>query len=252
MIMTNFDLIQFLTEMNKEKSIDKSFQILSKACATVGLDRLVYSLITPHDTIGMKAGHAIVGNYPEDWMQYYNKKRYEQIDPVIKYIKQLEGMFKWDDLDSLNVINNKKEKDLMNEAKEAGLHSGLGLSLKNYHGEIVGMGFASSDKNVFLDTPTQQFIMLVSKQFDLNFKEILLNKKHKKIPLNQKLHTLTQKQKDVLCWIAKDKTYSEIASIMNISENTVLYHTKEIFKRLNVNSQMSAVLKAIKFGVITP
>jgi LuxR family quorum-sensing system transcriptional regulator CciR len=63
---------------------------------------------------------------------------------------------------------------------------------------------------------------------------------------------MTSKQKEVLCWIAKEKTYGEIASIMNISENTVLYHTKEIFKRLNVNSQMAAVLKSIKFGLITP
>lgn len=250
--MTAFDLIQFLTEMNREKNIDKSFQILSNACATVGLDRLVYSLITPHDTIGMQAGHAIVGNYPDDWMQYYTQKRYVQIDPVIKYIKQLEGIFKWDDLEVLNAINTQKEKQLMYEAKEAGLYSGLGLSLKNYHGEIVGMGFASSDKNITLDLPTQQFILLVSKQFDLNFKEIYLSKKSKTINLNQPSHTLTQKQKDVLCWIAKDKSYSDIAVIMNISENTVLYHTKEIFKRLNVHSQMSAVLKAIKLGLITP
>lgn len=250
--MTGFDLIQFLKEMNAEKSIEKSFEILAKACATAGLDRLVYSLITPHDTINMKAGHAIVGNYPEDWMEYYNKKRYEQVDPVIKYIKQSEGMFKWDDLEKLNIIKSQKEKILMNEATEAGLYSGLGLSLKNYHGEIVGMGFASSDKNVTLDKPTQQFIMLVAKQFDLNFKEICLNKKHKKNISEKQSDTLTQKQKDVLCWIAKDKTYSEIALIMNISENTVLYHTKEIFKRLNVNSQMSAVLKALKFGLIAP
>ena len=246
--MAGFDLIQFLTDMNRENDIDKSFKILSKACSTVGLDRLVYSLVTPHDSIDMPAGHAIVGNYPDDWMQHYHKKRYEQIDPVIKHIKQSEGIFKWDDL---NNINN-KEITLMKEARESGLYSGLGLSLKNYYGEIVGMGFASSEKNVELDTATQQFILLVSKQFDLNFKTIFLNKNKKNKQNNLPLYTLTLKQKDVLCWIAKEKTYGEISSIMNISENTVLYHTKEIFKRLNVNSQIAAVLKAIKLGLITP
>lgn len=250
--MTGFDLIQFLTDMNREKTIDKSFQILSGACKTVGLDRLVYSLITPHDTIGMHAGHAIVGNYPNDWMQYYTQKRYVQIDPVIKHIKQTEGIFKWDDLDALNAISNQKEKKLMDEAKEAGLYSGLGLSFKNYHGEIVGMGFASSNKGVNLDIPTQQFILLVSKQFDLNFKEISLDKKNKTINTTKKAHTLTSKQQDVLCWISKNKSYSDIAIIMNISENTVLYHTKEIFNRLGVHSKMSAVLKAIKLGLINP
>jgi DNA-binding CsgD family transcriptional regulator len=250
--MVCFDLLKFLTDMNSEQDIDKSFQILSKSCENVGLNRIVYSLITPHDTIGMNAGHAIVGNYPEDWMQYYQKKRYVQIDPVIKYIKQKEGIFKWEDLINLNMISNQKEKILMDEACEAGLNSGLGLSLKNYHGEIVGMGFASSEKGVILDYTTQQFILLVSKQFDLNFKAILLNKNKKNIPYNEYQYNITSKQKDILCWIAKDKKYNEIASIMNISENTVLYHIKEIFKRLHVHSQMSAVLKAIKLGIITP
>jgi DNA-binding CsgD family transcriptional regulator len=250
--MSGFDLIQFLTDMNNEKSTDKSFAILSKACATVGLDRLVYSLINPHNTINMEAGHAIVGNYPEDWMQHYTKKRYEQIDPVIKYIKQYEGIFRWDDLELLNAINNEKELVLMNEAKEAGLHSGLGLSLKNYHGEIVGMGFASSFNKVALDVTTQQFILLVSKQFDLNFKTISLDKKHRNKKFAIPTCVLTPRQKDILCWIAKDKTYNEIASILNITENTILYHTKGIFKRLGVQSQMSAVLKAIKLGLITP
>lgn len=250
--MSGFDLIQFLTDMNKEGNIKKSFEILSKACSTVGLDRLVYSLITPHDSIGMEAGHAIVGNYPEDWMKHYNKKRYEQIDPVIKYIKQVEGIFRWEDLGRLNAINNHKELVLMNEACEAGLNSGLGLSLKSYHGEIVGMGFASSNKNVELDRATQQFILLVSKQFDLNFKTISLSKNKKNQEYNTHSYALTPKQKDVLCWIAKEKTYGEIASIMNISENTVLYHTKEIFKRLNVNSQIAAILKSIKLGLIVP
>lgn len=247
--MAEFDLIQFLTDMNREEDILTSFGIFSKACGTVGLDRLVYSLVTPHDSIHMGAGHAIVGNYPEDWMRYYQKKRYVQIDPVVKHIKQTEGIFKWDDL---NYSDNQKEKSLMNEAREAGLYSGLGLSLKNYYGEIVGMGFAASNKNVALDMATQQFILLISKQFDLNFKTILLGKNKHHQQNNLPAYELTIKQKDVLCWIAKEKTYGEIASIMNISENTVLYHTKEIFKRLNVNSQMAAVLKAIKFGLITP
>ena len=248
--MSQFDLLQFLTDMNEEKDIKKSFDIFAKACCYVGLDRVVYSLITPHDTIGYEAGHAIVGNYPDEWMHYYRKKRYEQIDPVIKHIKSSEGIFRWEHLKSYGLLQNDKEEKLMEEAYEAGLFSGLGLSLKNYYNEVVGMGFASSDKHMVLDTPTQNFIFLVAKQFDLNFKSIALSKKKNKCVIDE--ITLTDTQKEVLLWISRDKKYGEIADIMFISENTVKFHTKEIFKRLRVNSQVSAVLKAVRIGLITP
>lgn len=248
--MSQFDLLQFLTDMNKETDVSKSFDIFSKACTSVGLDRVVYSLVTPHDTIHYEAGHAIVGNYPDEWMSYYTKKRYEQIDPVIKHIKNTEGIFRWDHLMEDGKLESPKEIKLMNEAHEAGLYAGLGLSLKNYYDEIVGMGFASSDSNMVLDIPTQNFILLVAKQFDLNFKSIALAKKKNKTHIPE--ITLTETQKEVLLWISRDKKYGEIADIMTISENTVKFHTKEIFKRLRVNSQMSAVLKAVRMGLITP
>lgn len=248
--MSQFDLLQFLTDMNEEKDIKKSFDIFAKACCYVGLDRIVYSLVTPHDTIGYEAGHAIVGNYPDEWMNHYRKKRYEQIDPVIKHIKSAEGIFRWEHLKSYGLLENEKETKLMEEAHEAGLFSGLGLSLKNYYGEVVGMGFASSDNRMVLDTPTQNFIFLVAKQFDLNFKSIALD--NKKNSQNNTEIKLTDMQKEVLLWIARDKKYGEIADILCISENTVKFHTKEIFKRLRVNSQISAVLKAVRIGLITP
>ena len=185
-------------------------------------------------------------------MRYYTQKRYEQIDPVIKHIKQIEGVFKWEDLQILGALNSQKEIKLMDEAKEAGLYSGLGVSVKNYYDEIVGMGFASSDNRMRLDQSTQQFILLVSSQFDLNFKSIAIGQKQKNKNIIDFKTCLTVKQKEVLSWIAKDKKYGEIADIMNITENTVLYHTKEIFKRLQVNSQIAAVLKAVRLGIINP
>lgn len=248
--MQKFDLIQFLSDTNNEKNIDKLFQLLTDACSSIGLDRAVYSLITPHDTINMPAGHAIIGNYPQDWMSYYSKKRYVQIDPVIKHIKQTENIFRWDDLNKLDVIKNDKESKLMDEAHEAGLYSGVGLPLKNYHGEIVGMGFASSEKNIPLSPAALNFIAIVSKQFDLNYKSIMLDKKHSKFNHKQEKNILTARQQEILLWISKDKSYGDIADILKISENTVLYHMKEIFKRLKVHSQISAVLKAIKLGLI--
>ena len=248
--MSQFDFLQFLTDMNRETDIHKSFDIFAKACRSVGLDRLVYSLITPHDTIGYEAGHAIVGNYPDEWMCYYRQNGYEKIDPVIKHIKNTEGIFQWNHLKDFGLLRDKKERKLMDEAHEIGLYAGLGLSLTNQHDEIVGMGFASSDNHMVLSKPIQDFIMIIAKQFDLNFKSIA--RRQKNIECVENHIVLTPTQKEVLLWVSRDKKYGEIADIMMISENTVKFHMKEIFKRFHVNSQISAVLKAVRLGIIVP
>jgi len=246
--LEHFDLLSFLENINRTTNIEDAFKIFTNACLFVGFEYVVYSLITPHDSIGYKAGHAIVGNYPSDWMAYYRQKNYEKIDPVIKHIKQKEGIFCWNDLAKYNLLKNPKEKTLMLQADEAGLHNGVGLSFKNYYGEIVGMGLASSCKNLDITSSKLNFISIIAKQFDTVFKNLALKQKNNHLPE----YTLTERQKEILFWIAKDKKYGEIADILNISENTVLYHIKEIFKRLQVNSQIAAILTAIKFGLITP
>lgn len=246
-MMERFDLISYLEKLNKEKDINSAFEALGQACSYIGMDRVVYSLLSPHESIGYVAGHAIVGNYPDDWMDYYTHKSYVKLDPVIKLMKKEEGSFFWSELEEKKQVLSPREKKLMDEAQEAGLHNGVGLSIKSPYGEIVGMGFASSHKINKRPRESLAFLAIVAKQFDLTFKQLAIEKKK----INFK-YELTIRQKDILCWIAKDKKYNEIADILNISENTVLYHTKEIFKRLEVNSVMAAVLKSIKLGLITP
>lgn len=61
---------------------------------------------------------------------------------------------------------------------------------------------------------------------------------------------LTKRESEILSWVAHGKDSWSISHILNISENTVHFHLKNIHKKMHVNSRQHAVAKAIKLNLI--
>jgi len=61
---------------------------------------------------------------------------------------------------------------------------------------------------------------------------------------------LTPQQQVVLELIATGKSNSVIAQLTNTSSNTISYHVKQIYARLDVSTRQQAVLKASKMGLL--
>ncbi len=62
--------------------------------------------------------------------------------------------------------------------------------------------------------------------------------------------TFTDMEKDILRLLEQGKTYDEIAEFFFISVNTVRYHIKKIYPKLDVSSSSQAIFKAKKIGLI--
>lgn len=56
-------------------------------------------------------------------------------------------------------------------------------------------------------------------------------------------HNLSQREEEVLKWVAKGKTNPEIAAILNISAFTVKNHMQRVFQKLDVTNRAQAVSK---------
>ncbi|MBK7894349.1 MAG: response regulator transcription factor [Candidatus Promineifilaceae bacterium] len=67
---------------------------------------------------------------------------------------------------------------------------------------------------------------------------------------NEPLPKLTKRQKDILRLVAKGQTNAQIGQTLEISQNTVRYHLRQIFQCLIVCSRTEAVMKAIKHNLL--
>ncbi len=239
------DVLGYIEKTNNAKNSEEAFSHLEDSLAQLGLDRIIYSLMTDHNSIDKKAGHGVLKNYPDDWMKYYTEKQYEDVDPVRKYIMQANGAFLWTELDKIKGNLPKAEKLLMNEAQEAKLLNGIGFSLHAPRNEVLGMGFASSSGGVELNPNLLSLVSMLATQFHTVF--IRLNEQEKK-----EFIQLTKRETEVLYWCYKGKSNWITGNLLNISEDTVKYHIKNIFLKLGVNNRVAAVLKAINLGLIKP
>jgi len=67
--------------------------------------------------------------------------------------------------------------------------------------------------------------------------------------LPRHLH-LTDREREVLTWVGRGKTSSEIATILGLSERTVNFHCDQAVKRLDAVNRTQAVAIAIGLGLI--
>jgi DNA-binding NarL/FixJ family response regulator len=64
-------------------------------------------------------------------------------------------------------------------------------------------------------------------------------------PRRRSDYHLTDREREVLTWVGRGKTSSEIAIILGLSERTVNFHCDQAMKRLDVSNRAQAVAKAV-------
>lgn len=238
------DIEQFIVESNRAENGDTVFELFQKALLGHGFDRVIYSLITEHRSIGQQAGHGVQKNYPADWMQHYMQNGYEKLDPVPRFAFTSARPFTWSWLRAETPLDRAAVR-VMSEAEEAGLHDGVGIPIHGPNGEIAGVGLASSSKGVRPEKDRLCVLRTLALQFHLAYAE-------RQISSDTDTIRLTAREKEILLWAAEGKSDQVIADILGVAYPTIRYHLQNIFRKLGANERTFAVVKALRIGLITP
>jgi len=63
---------------------------------------------------------------------------------------------------------------------------------------------------------------------------------------------VTSRETEILRWIRHGKTNDDIASILDLSPNTVKNHVKKILRKMGVENRSHAVARAFSLGILSP
>ena len=233
---------QHIETINSSKNTEEAFDKFSSIMKEYGYDRVAYSLVTDHPSLGLPRQHGLATSYPEDWMKYYKEKNYMEIDPVTLRVLASRKPFFWSDLTD-NPDLFAPSLQLMTEAQDAGVSDGIGFSLTGPPGELVGVGLARTTPAKEKDYAFLAGAYLLSVYFHETYRDMLSR------PLKVEL---TVREREILCWAAEGKTDDEMSVILNITTNTIRFHWKKIFKKLDAYGRMYAVMKAVRLQLITP
>jgi len=242
------DFLKYIDATNSARSAEEIFSHFENALAALGFDLLLYSLMTDHPSIGKSAGHGIMRNYSEDWMNYYVEKGYTEVDPVRKQVMLTTHPFLWDRLNASGVYDD-EQRLMMHEAKDAGLRCGIGLGIHCPGREIAGFGFASSDGTAEINKNVVSLVKALASQFHTAYTEFERKLGQARPPRQV---SITEVERQILYLMLMSKSTPDIADILNLGVHGVDYHIRNIFKKLEANNRTYAVVKAIRFGLIHP
>jgi len=240
------DLIEFIYESNNSSTPEELTQSFLRFLSGYGLDRFVMSEMS-HDTTSQKASnHGMLVNYPSEWMNHYIANNYLEYDPVYQTALVARKPFTWKEVQQEKEIST-KAKLVMDEARENKLYNGIGLSIYQPLGMIIGMGFASSDKAIDGDRNTLSIVHAAANQFFTVYASLAEINDLKKSDVS-----LSGREREVLLWLARGKSKPVIADLLMISESTVKRHSENIFTKLQASNIPMAVTKALRMGLIKP
>jgi len=221
--------------------------LMARAAGDLGFNRYAYCALTDHDRYipGDNPAPAIALNFPTSWTDYYFERGYQAIDPVVVYAPEIERPFLWESL-SPPFRLTRAQSLVMQQAREAGLLDGIGVPLHGPFGNVCLLTFASCDGH---PNPRSALgsLGVLSAQFHLVYSDI-----GRAAVGPRSIPVLSERERECLHWIANGKSSWDVGTILNISEHTVNFHIKNAFIKLETNSRVVAVVKAIRYGFIAP
>ena len=235
---------EFIEDTNACTKREDVFSLYKKAIGQYGFDQAVYTCVTDHPDANLNAKHAIQCNFPDDWMQHYTENDYQEIDPVIMYVHRTILPFTWENIANQELLT-KSQKRILNEAEEAGLKDGVGIPLYGPQGELAGVGLSGTTKGIKPDRNVLSKLKLITEQFHQVY--CALGGTDNNIDEEP---ILTEREREILKWWSIGKTKVEIGLILGCSERTVKWHIENVYKKLNANSKILAITKAMRLGYI--
>ena len=239
---------EFIEQSNAAETPEAVFELFRRAVFELGFERLAFCAATFAAQEALARGNlrpVVALNYPDDWVSHYFEKRYQEIDPVFLLTPSKGAPFLWDDIVKQESLSS-KQRNLFNECKETGLHNDVSVPIHGPRGESYVVCLASD--NPASDSSKQLAnLQILATQFQLAYSHVA----REPFAAGKGLH-LTERERECLTWTARGKSAWAISEIIGVSEHTVNFHLKGVMKKLDTGNRVSAVVTAVRLGLILP
>ncbi|WP_413214624.1 autoinducer binding domain-containing protein [Paraburkholderia kururiensis] len=242
----NADLVTQMSPLLKDfagsSDISSLLDVFGRASVSLGFPNYAISRIsmTHLKSRPRILTETICVHYPENWIHRYRQHDYGSIDPVHRAAFTRFVPYRWDDITDLNSA----ERQILDEARDAGLTSGLSVPIREVGGNILLFNL-SAPANHGCIAMNLQLATIISMLFYLGLDRLVQSSR----PAASSVR-LSSRQRECLLWVARGKTSDEISTILEISHHTVNYHIAEAMKALNVNRRTTAAVYASVYGLI--
>lgn len=191
----------------------------------------------------------VLSGYPSAWRARYDEQHFMLVDPILKAAMTSPVPVEWDEVKR----DDPAAARLFEEAATFGLGHGLTIPM---HGALGEGSLLSLARSTPLPSDRVERTQLVRRAQWLatHLHECL--RRIAQAPGNQLRgeppRRLSERERQCLRFAAEGFNSGEIASMLNITERTVVFHFGRCQEKLQVGSRSQAVAKAIALGEVSP
>ncbi|HYG48173.1 MAG TPA: LuxR family transcriptional regulator [Allosphingosinicella sp.] len=211
--------------------------LIEAAVRELGFDHFA---IIHHVSFGTPEGENVrLTNYPVEWVGHVREQS-KLPDPVVRAAERMSSGFKWDQLESL-LDMTPAEIEYMAQAARFGIAQGYTVP-NHVPGETFGScNFAVGKDRPFPDSSVSAAQALGSFAFEAARR--LVKKRPGEIYLRPS--PLSDRQRECLLFVARGKSDSVIAQLLDIRPKTVNEHIEAAKRRYSVATRSQLLVRAL-------
>jgi LuxR family quorum-sensing system transcriptional regulator CciR len=233
----------FLRDVSETNSEDDLAEALAAVSRELGFD---YFALTHHVDIRRAPDTAIrLHNYPDDWVDYYDRNSLGVSDPVHRASHVTSVGFAWSEIPRM-IAMTAKDHEILLRGGDRGIGDGFTVPA-NVPGESNGScSFALPAGRTIReeDLPIAQLVGAFAFEAARKLWRV-------RSPDFQALPKLTDRQRECILWVARGKSDWEISRILGIQHDTVVRHIKQARERYGVGKRTMLAVQALFDGSIS-
>jgi len=207
-----------------------------------GITQFCYMHMPPlgaHDTGRVRVmGHGL----PESLLESYIKEKQFSFDPIVAQALAQENPFKFSEIGAIRNLSD-AEIEFLKQFPRAGLDDGLAMQAFGPGGRNGFFALSDPEPDYEWD-PAKQYTLQSACQFaHLRYCRILRNN----MPPPA---VLSDRERELLYWVAQGKSNSVIADIMGVSPHTVDAYMRRVFLKMGATDRITAAVRGLSTGVI--
>jgi LuxR family quorum sensing-dependent transcriptional regulator len=235
--LVNANLTTRIAAIQQQKDLRGILDIFQKAIGHYGFGSFFISGLPDEDWDVTDAVLLMGGNVK--WYEHYIANGYMRYDPIARHCLTTRMPFDWDDA-TYDPVAEPEMAQLKQEAASHGLVAGLCIPIHIKSALQGGVSLVGDPKGLSEQQVLEVHMLSLYTYGQLRY----LN--------NQPApRTITEREGEVLKWVAAGKTASEIAEITGLSARTVNQHCENAQKRLGTSNRVHTVVEAVRRKLIT-
>ncbi|QHQ36869.1 LuxR family transcriptional regulator [Algicella marina] len=236
------DLENFLKDVGAATWSEPLWTGLIEFCSQMGFPMVAYHHLPPMGATDEGRVRVVSHGYPGDWTEKYIRSKLFRIDPMPAVAFRQEMPVYWSE-----VINERghgdKERAFLANLSQAGLGDGLAIPAFGPGGRngYFGLGFGGARIETGRGTRTilQCACQAAHQRYCILMRESL------PVP-----PALSQREIEILEWVARGKSNTVIADILGLSSHTVDAYLRRVFVKLGTTDRITAAIRGLGMGVI--